>query len=279
MTIEQAYNTLQKKLLDMYSLNEASNISDLVIEHITGYYKTNRLLNKNKIFNSLQEAKYFTITNELLTNKPIQYILQEAWFNNKKYFVNENVLIPRSETEELVHLINEDNYSSILDIGTGSGCIAISLKEKFPLSNVIAIDKSNASLNVAKVNAANFKTDIRFIQLDFLNETNWSLLDKFDLIISNPPYILQSESFEMNKNVLDFEPHLALFVPNNDALIFYKKIALFAKHHLNENGKIIVEINESLGEETRQLFNKNGYLTTIIKDMQQKNRFIICSNI
>jgi release factor glutamine methyltransferase len=281
MTIEQAYHSLLNWLLPIYSESEAANISELVIENITGYYKSNRIINKNNIFNGKQEAKFNEITSELLTHKPIQYVLQEAWFNNKKYYVNENVLIPRSETEELIHLINadENNFATILDIGTGSGCIAISLKEKFPLSKVTGIDKSSKSLDVAKMNAKNFKTEIHFLEFDFLDETNWSKLNDFDLIVSNPPYVLQSERFEMNKNVLDFEPHTALFVPDNDALIFYRKIALFAKQHLKENGKIVVEINETFGEETKQLFNKNGYLTTIVKDMQQKNRFIIGSFI
>ena len=277
MTVEQAFKQLTNKLISIYSISEAKNIAELAIEHITGYYKTQRLLFKNEILNDKQTKDFDRISIELLNHKPIQYLTNDAWFCNKKYYVNEHVLIPRSETEELIYLLKEDEHSfiNIIDIGTGSGCIAIEVKNKFKNSTVVAIDKSLDSLEIAKKNALTFNTKINFKHLDFLEENNWADLGNFDLIISNPPYVLKSEQNTLKENVLNFEPHLALFVPDNDPFLFFRKIALFGKKHLNKHGKIVVEINELFGYETKQLFIEFGYLSYIIKDMQQKDRFIV----
>ena len=280
MTLEQAHQQLIHVLLSIYDKSEAANIANIATEHITGFVNTDRILHKNNTLTIEQENKFRKITNELATEKPIQYILNEAWFYNMKFFVNEKVLIPRPETEELIELVKINNAEtpSIIDIGTGSGCIAISLKSKFPHATITALDKSNEALQVAQLNAKNLNTTINFIQNDFLDESTWSCFQKFDVIVSNPPYVKQSEDVLMKKNVLDFEPHLALFVPDNDSLIFYKKIALFSKNHLKENGKIYLEINESLGQVTKQLFQQFGYHVSIIKDLQEKERFIVCNN-
>ncbi|MCZ2223038.1 MAG: peptide chain release factor N(5)-glutamine methyltransferase [Chitinophagales bacterium] len=277
MTIEKNYKELLNLLHGIYNKNEAACIADMAFEFVTGYSKSNRILHKQEILNEYQQKKIKEISSELSTQKPIQYVLKEAWFCNKKFFVNEHVLIPRQETEELVQLIasNNLNNKSIIDIGTGSGCIPITLKNKFSNSNITAIDVSKDALEVAKKNAQTFDTEINLLQLNFLDEKNWELLNNYDFIISNPPYVKKSESSTMQKNVLSFEPHTALFVPD-DALIFYKKIALFAKKHLNNNGKIFVEINETLGKKTKQLFEQYRYLVKIIKDMQGKDRFLEC---
>jgi release factor glutamine methyltransferase len=279
MTLEQIHNELLFSLKKLYSINEANCIADMVIEHVFGYSKMNRILHKKENITETEIKKVKEIISSLSTNKPIQYILGEAWFYHKKFYVNEHTLIPRSETEELIEIVSSFKIKNekIIDIGTGSGCIPITIKSKFENTQITAIDISYDALNVAKQNAQIYNTKINFIQTDFLDEDNWQNLDKFRIIISNPPYIRQSESSTMQPNVILFEPHLALFVPDNDALIFYKKIALFGKTNLENDGKIIVEINEALGEETKQIFEELNYNATIIKDMQGKDRFIVCS--
>lgn len=279
MTIQQAYHFLQQQLSTIYDNDEANNIADLVIEHITGYKKLGRITYKDLLLSEQQTALLNNLIKELLTQKPVQYVLGEAWFYEMKFFVNEHVLIPRPETEELVELVTSYKLpsASILDIGTGSGCIPITLKKKLPKTEITAIDVSAEALSVAKRNAANLHADINFKELDFLNEQNWHELDSYDVIVSNPPYIKQSESASMHINVLSFEPHIALFVTDDDALLFYRKIALFGKTHLTINGKIFVEINEALGAESIALFESYGYTATLKKDMQQKDRMIVAS--
>lgn len=279
MTIQQAYHFLQQQLSTIYDNDEANNIADLVIEHITGYKKLGRITHKDLSLSEQQTALFNILIKELLTQKPVQYVLGEAWFYEMKFFVNEHVLIPRPETEELVELVTSYKLpsASILDIGTGSGCIPITLKKKLPKTEITAIDVSAEALAVAKRNAANLHADINFKELDFLNEQSWNELDCYDVIVSNPPYIKQSESASMHTNVLSFEPHIALFVTDDDVLLFYRKIALFGKTHLTTNGKIFVEINEALGAETIALFESYGYTATLKKDMQQKDRMIVAS--
>lgn len=279
MTIQQAYHFLQQQLSTIYDNDEANNIADLVIEHITGYKKLGRITHKDLSLSEQQTALFNNLIKELPTQKPVQYVLGEAWFYEMKFFVNEHVLIPRPETEELVELVTSYKLpsASILDIGTGSGCIPITLKKKLPKTEITAIDVSAEALAVAKRNAANLHADINFKELDFLNEQSWNELDCYDVIVSNPPYIKQSESASMHTNVLSFEPHIALFVTDDDALLFYRKIALFGKTHLPTNGKIFVEINEALGAETIALFESYGYTATLKKDMQQKDRMIVAS--
>jgi len=279
MTLEQIHNELLISLKKLYSINEANCIADLVIENVFGYTKMNRFLHKKNNITENEIIKVKEIISSISTNKPIQYILGEAWFYHKKFYVNEHTLIPRSETEELIEIVSSFKIKNekIIDIGTGSACIPIIIKSKFENTQITAIDISYDALNVAKQNAQFYHTKINFIQTDFLDENNWQNLDKFHIIISNPPYISNSESSTMQPNVLLFEPHLALFVPDNDVLIFYKKIALFGKTNLEKGGKIIVEINESFGKETKQIFEELNYNATIIKDMQGKDRFIVCS--
>ena len=203
-----------------------------------------------------------------------------------KFFVNENVLIPRPETEELVELIllqyqqiklTKPNNFFVLDIGTGSGCIAIALKNKMNNCQVTSLDVSNKAIEVAKQNSIMQQALVEYICCDFLNETNWIALPQFDFIVSNPPYIAQHECSAMQNNVLSYEPHLALFVANKTPFIFYKKIAKFGLTHLKKDGIIFVEINQAYGKETMQVFNLLGYRCQLKKDMHGNDRIIIAS--
>lgn len=281
MTIQETYHLLQEALKNIYDTDEANNIADLVIEHVTGYKKLGRITHKQLVLTEQQIHAIDTFKSALLQNKPVQYVLQEAWFYEMKFYVNEHVLIPRPETEELIELIIKTNnpISNILDIGTGSGCIPITLKKKIPHTTIVTIDVSEDALVVAKKNAAELNVEIEFKQLNFLDETNWNELGIFDIIVSNPPYIKQSEIINMQPNVVANEPHIALFVADDDALVFYRKIAAFGKTHLTINGKIFVEINEALGNETISLFEEFGYRAELKKDMQGKNRMIVADVI
>jgi release factor glutamine methyltransferase len=281
MTIQETYHLLQEALKNIYDIDEANNIADLVIEHVTGYKKLGRITHKQLVLTEQQIHAINTFKSALLQKKPVQYVLQEAWFYEMKFYVNEHVLIPRPETEELVELITKTNnpISNILDIGTGSGCIPITLKKKIPHTTIVTIDVSEDALVVAKKNAAELNVEIELNQLNFLDETNWNELGIFDIIVSNPPYIKQSEIINMQPNVVANEPHIALFVADDDALVFYRKIAAFGKTHLTINGKIFVEINEALGNETISLFEEFGYRAELKKDMQGKNRMIVADVI
>ncbi len=281
MTIQFAFQELLKRLSVVYEQREAANIADLVIEHVTGQRKIDRITNKNFLINDQQKEKLGRMTTDLLANKPIQYVLGEAWFMNMKLLVNEHVLIPRPETEELVDWIIRDvdkagiKAVSLLDIGTGSGCIPITIKKMRDFINTSAIDVSNDALAIAKTNSALQNTVINFQLINFLNETEWNQLGKYNIIVSNPPYIKSSEAKSMSDNVLNFEPHIALFVPDNDALIFYKNIAKFGMTHLKKDGNIYAEINEALGEQVIRLFETYSYKNIELrKDMQGKDRMI-----
>ncbi len=277
MNFKIASKYIQEQLSTIYSIREAQQISNLVLEDITHLTQTERLVALKQDLTPHQIHRLENHLHQLKQHKPIQQVLGYTWFCGNKFLVNEHVLIPRPETEELVDLIINENKNTslnILDIGTGSGCIAISLKKKIPLANVTAIDISAFALQVAHQNAENLHQTINLKQLDFLNEESWIELEKIDIIVSNPPYIKELEHKTMQQNVLAFEPHVALFVPDDDALIFYKKIAAFAKNHLRDDGRIYVEINEALGKETAEVFANKGFQTKIIIDMQEKNRFI-----
>ena len=284
MTIQQAYQQLLVQLYELYEPGEAANIADMVIEHLSGFRKIDRIAHKAFALNEQQEINLQKIVTELMQHKPVQYAIGEAWFMNMNLRVNEHVLIPRPETEELVDWVITDMKSmnqsdvSLLDIGTGSGCIPIAIKKKLPHTEVAATDISEEALQVAKINSIEQNTLVDFLHANILNEADWKQLGHYDIIVSNPPYIAQSEQQAMNKNVLDYEPHIALFVPDNDALLFYKAIAQFSKNHLNPGGKIYVEINETMGEQTVQLFLQNGFNNVELKkDMQGKDRMVKAS--
>jgi release factor glutamine methyltransferase len=278
MTVQEAYKTLLFQLFEIYSNRESALIANLVIENITGLSKIDRIINKDFQISEVENTSLINITEKLLAHIPVQYVINECWFGSNKLYVDENVLIPRPETEELIEWITDDlkksgEHFKILDIGTGSGCIPITLKSKLPLTEVSALDISESALTVAVRNAKKINTNINFILTDFLTEDNWDI-GEFDIIVSNPPYVKTSEKEEMQRNVVIYEPHLALFVEDNDPLIFYRKIAKFGIVHLKPSGSIYVEINESLGQETKKCFESFNYDVELKKDFQNKDRMI-----
>lgn len=291
MTTEQAYIDFKKKLETIYEDREADNITDWVFENVTGLKKWERRGNINKLSEIyLNQLEIYLA--ELLQHKPVQYVLNEAWFYKMKFFVNGYVLIPRPETEELVEWIVDDfriqigdlqfkerlNFR-IIDIGTGSGCIPVSLKKELPNANVTAIDVSEKALLVARKNANELNAKIDFLQIDFLKENDWKTLLQYDVIVSNPPYIPIKEKEILAKNVIEFEPGIALFVDNNDPYIFYEKIAEFAQSHLNENGKIYVEVHEEYAKNVKDIFENAGFISTIKKDIYGKERMVSAAKI
>ena len=221
--------------------------------------------------------------NDLKEGKPLQYILEEAWFYKYPFKVNDSVLIPRPETEELVEwalkdiytLKSEKNHLKILDIGTGSGCIPISLKKQRPQDIITSIDISEAAIQTARQNAAQHNTDIEFCLVNFLDETSWERFEKFDIIISNPPYIPIHQKEKIPLHVREYEPAGALFVPNESPLLFYEKIAHFGKQYLEEEGNIFVELHQDFAEETKKIFEEYGYTNVIIrKDISGNERML-----
>jgi len=281
MTTGEIYNDFKAKLKVIYDDREAENICDWLFENVTGLKKWERRQNQNSEFAETDSEKIKTYLEELLKHKPVQYVLHEAWFYKRKFYVNENVLIPRPETEELVEWIVSDfkkeKYGKpikIIDIGTGSGCIPVSLKKELPESSIAAIDVSDKALSVAKINAEELHAIINFFQIDFLNENEWKMLSQYDIIVSNPPYIPLNEKEILAKSVTDFEPGIALFVKNNDPFIFYKKIAGFAKSNLKESGKIYVEVHDEYAKEVGSIFESAGFLVEIKNDIYGKQRMV-----
>lgn len=285
MKLGQYFNYCKKLLSEEYDTREAENIAHIIFEHATGLSKVDRLLRKdqemteNKI---LQIAGYMS---KLQQHIPLQYVLEEAWFYNFRLKIDENVLIPRPETEELVDWVIKDvkknNSASkirplrLLDIGTGSGCIAIALKMSLPDWNVDAIDVNPAALGMAMDNSRRLTVDVNFQQDDILNPRHLGSYPFYDIIISNPPYIPENDKIRMARNVADHEPALALFVPDNDPLIFYKAIADFAGQRLKDGGNIYLEINEAFGLQTAEVFKQMDFQrVTVQKDMQGKDRMI-----
>lgn len=281
MTLNEARTVLTKELKDVYDSDELKNIIDLILEHITGLARIDQVKNKIPYLTCTQLEDLDVIAERLKKNEPIQYVLGEAWFAGMKFKVNKNVLIPRPETEELVDWIVKEVAShkipaaSIIDIGTGSGCIPVTLKKKLPQANVTAIDVCSEALFTATENAIQQNAEVNFILLDFLDEETWNELENFDIIVSNPPYVKQSEKDSMHDRVTSFEPHLALFVPGNDPLLFYKKLSSFALKHLKPGGSLFVEINETLGSDIVELFRSSGFTDVQLKkDMQGKDRMV-----
>ena len=266
----------------------------ILTEYLHNLKRVDVALNPNFELSEDDVKKWNTILADLQQEKPIQYITGEAWFYGLRFEVNENTLIPRPETEELVEFILKETSNfqlpasslNILDIGTGSGCIPISLKANLPQANVSAIDVSENALEVAKRNAASNQVDIHFIQtnilevedLSQLGTSNFQLPASIDIIVSNPPYVRVLEKQEIKKNVLDYEPHLALFVDDNDALLFYRKIAQLALKNLTPNGLLFFEINQYLGKETVTLLENLGFNNIELKkDIYGNDRMIRCS--
>jgi len=243
----------------------------LTIEYLLGYNRSDCIIHANKEITTEITDRIKQIIADLKTKKPIQYILGETEFYGLQFKVNEHTLIPRPETEELVKWILKEEFSSALDIGTGSGCIAITLA-KNTNAKITAIDISKEAIDVAKENTKNNKVEIDFMLHDILQAET---LSKVDLIVSNPPYILNSEKEKMEANVLDFEPDLSLFISDNDPLLFYKKIGVLAEKSLNCGGKLYFEINEKYGAEILEMLSKIGFVDIALKkDINDKDRMV-----
>ena len=285
---------LRSQLQHLYSEGESSQMAHMVMEHLTGSNRLQRMELKNQPLTVEQLQQLNQIEQRLATHEPVQYILGEAYFGNLKLYVNKDVLVPRPETEELVHWVVSDVKESgkpvfngakndadktdllkILDVGTGSGCIALSLKAQMPLAEIWGCDTSDAALTVARRNGSELDIRVDFVGLDFLDAAQRHQLPTVDIIVSNPPYIPLTEKETMQPNVVAHEPHRALFVPDNDALIFYKALAQFGKDRLYAGGSIYAEIHENLGTDVVQLFEKEGYQNVQLKkDMQGKHRMV-----
>lgn len=279
MTIQEAVKFSREQLETIYEAGEAEAITDWLIEHQTGHKRFGR----NSHLSKIMDQKDINLLKEriarLLTHEPVQYVLNEAWFCGLKFYVDQSVLIPRPETEELVEWIISDckfplGSMRILDVGTGSGCIAISLKKRLGRSEVWACDKSQPALEVARKNAEILGLNVNFLEKDFLDHQELGGLPGFNIIVSNPPYIPENDRSTMGKNVVDYEPESALFVPDQDALIFYRAIAEAGKTKLYPQGFIYVEIHESLGQEVLNCFKNAGYQAELKKDMQGKDRMV-----
>ena len=261
MKIKQYKSFFQEQLAFLYDETEVESFFYIILENKNNFKRIDLALNIDLEFSENDLTIWNEILEKLKLEIPIQYIIGTTIFFDLEFEVNQNVLIPRPETEELVDWIVVTNKNSInlkiLDIGTGSGCIAISLAKNISNAEVFALDVSIKALATAKKNAKTNKVKVTFIQKNILEVDD--LNQKFDIIVSNPPYVRNLEKHEIHKNVLDNEPHLALFVDDNDALIFYKKIAELAKINLSENGQLFFEINQYLGKETIELLENLGF--------------------
>lgn len=279
MNLAELSITYQQKLQKLYDEEEIQSLFLLVVNHLLGYGKARYIIEKQT---SLSEDVYLKFEEILLlisNGKPVQYVIGETEFYGLPFKVNPSVLIPRPETEELVDWILNDQEiikqsGNVIDIGTGSGCIAISLKKHLSQAHVFAMDISKEALETAKGNALINQVEVGFMHGDILHPLSVDF-PKFDIIVSNPPYITENEKQEMHQNVLAHEPHTALFVSNEQPLVFYEAIAEFAKKHLCNGGSLFFEINEYLGKQTIEMLTAKGFTDIILrKDMQGKDRMI-----
>ncbi len=267
-------------LSSIYDEQESKRMLNQLIQHFFNLDKIDLIKSPEFRLSESELLRLHFAVKELMQEKPLQQIIGEVEFLDLKIKVNAHVLIPRPETEELVQLIRErEKFEGtevrILDIGCGSGCISIALKKYFIMADVNGLDISEEALEVSRGNAALNNTNLKFIKADILNETSWDKLKNYQLIVSNPPYVRDSEKRLMSKNVLEFEPAKALFVTDADPLLFYRRIAEFCDVHLEKNGVLYFEINEAFGKETKEMLDSKGFKSIdILQDMQGKDRFV-----
>lgn len=284
MTFREAERIYIDSLSSVYDRQEAGSLVWLSISHVCNFERAEYIHLKDTEIPADHYESLVKILEELKTGKPLQYVIGETEFYGLSFKVNPSVLIPRPETEELVEWILSDvrnpkiskNSLKIIDLGTGSGCIPISLKKNIPEAKLYALDVSIEALSVARQNAVINQTSVHFIQDDILNSISRELKDeKFGIVISNPPYVTEEEKKQMLPNVLEHEPHLALFVPNNDPLVFYKAIAEFSIKHADTICYLYLEINQYLGNETVQLLKEKGFKNIELRqDLSGKDRMI-----
>ena len=280
MRLQEIKLLLKQKLSSQIEAIELNSIIGMLVEEVSGWNRTQQIINSNSAFTHAQLEKLEQYTSQLLLGQPIQYILGKAWFMGKELIVNKNVLIPRPETEELVEwIISYSNIKnkplSILDIGTGSGCIPIALKLALPHCNLTGLDISKNALKVAQLNANNLKLEINWLELNILNTV--ALENTYDIMVSNPPYIPIREKASMQKQIVDFEPALALFVSDEDPLIFYKTIAKIAKQNLSKNGQLFFEIHYDQAQAILALLNELHFHAELRQDSFGNDRMIRAS--
>lgn len=275
MQVKYYQKRFKESLSTLYDEVEAEQLFLIALEELEGKTRIDLIMHPE--LKTEKTKQWDNVLHDLMQEKPIQYIFGKAYFYGLTFEVNANTLIPRSETEELVEwIINSVDTSKpirILDIGTGSGCIGITLAKELPLARVTLMDISKEALNVAKRNAELNKVQVETILQDILLLE--SLIEQYDVIVSNPPYVRNLEKVEIKNNVLAYEPHLALFVEDDDALIFYRKIAQLANHNLQEKGLLFYEINQYLGSETVALFESLSFTDVELrKDMVGNDRMV-----
>lgn len=277
-TIDGVKQYIAQKLKDRYSESEITVIQDQLLQRNYGLSRAEQFLNKDQRISESEILKTVFFIREMEKGKPLQYVLGDAEFYGYTFFVDENVLIPRPETEELCSWIIDtvDNgHATILDIGTGSGCIPITLKKEVPSINVIGCDVSEKALDIAKRNGIANEVEVDWRAIDILvSETDFSN-NQFDIIVSNPPYVLEKDKSNMEPHVLDFEPHIALFVDDNDPLLFYRVIASKARYWLKPKGYLFFEIHESLGAQTLKLMRELGFVNLELRqDLSGRDRMV-----
>lgn len=279
MTETVAY--IQDTLKDYYPLSEIKAFTRLIMERVCDIQPHQFLLCKDKELSEKEKSEIHNIVERLTKHEPIQYIFGKTDFYGFEFEVNPSVLIPRPETEELVELVVRDypqkKELDILDIGTGSGCIAITLKKLLNKSQVYALDISEEALKTAKRNAVRNRAIVTFFQKDILtpSKTADSIEEEFDIIVSNPPYVMEKEKASMDANVLEYEPSLALFVPDDNPLLYYHRITMFAEQKLKKKGYIYFEINSQLGEQTVSMLRLMEFKNIeLIQDLSGKDRFV-----
>jgi len=276
MTVKEASHLIVRELKPQYPPLEIESFTHLIFNHLMNFKRFDVSLKPDVAVPVHLEAQIYNIIEQLMHNKPIQYILGITEFYGLPFYVDESVLIPRPETEELVQWILHDfagRNPRIIDIGSGSGCIPVALAKNLPDAEVYGADISEEAIDTAKKNANENAVQVEFLKIDILSD---SLLDlgQFDVVVSNPPYVTMEQKDTMEENVLDYEPHIALFVPENDPLIFYKAISRFAKKNLKPGGSVYFEINEALYNETELAVRQFGFSTDLKKDMNNKYRML-----
>jgi release factor glutamine methyltransferase len=277
MDLRQAQRQLTTDLTPQYGSREAALIADWVMEHLTGHRKIDRLTKLAEPLPDTILRKYDICRSELLAHRPVQYVLHESWFAGLRFYVDENVLIPRPETEELIQWAVETigPTGALLDVGTGSGCIPIAIARQLPTLSIHACDISTGALHIASRNADHLGALITFHHLDFLDRQTWVSLPPIQWLISNPPYIPLGERSTMAPHVTGAEPALALFVPDTDPLIFYRAIAEYSSRHLEPGGAVFVEIHEGMAGPVAELFRTRGAAdVSVRKDLSGKDRMI-----
>jgi release factor glutamine methyltransferase len=279
MTIESANRLIVASLSEIYDEREAASVSSLVMERLTAMPKGLRLLHKTDSFTTQQQEKFNQWLKELVAFRPVQYVLNEAWFGSMPFYVDENVLVPRPETEELVDWLLEENRDgelglTVLDIGTGSGCIPVYIKKRRSDFRISALDISEKALEIAQMNGRKHNVDIDFFLSDIKDPIQREKINFIDLIISNPPYIPEKQKEAMDKHVKDFEPAVALFVPDDEPILFYKIIGDLATQKLKPGGAIFLEIHHDHAKEVMEWFRQNGFEVILKRDLSGNNRMI-----